>query len=103
HDRIALFSPYARSAEHSAQLSPARLRRYEARFKAGEINFLNCSTTMEMGVDIGSVNGVMMTNVPPSIANYRQRVGRAGRRGQPLSLAFTFAKDRPLDLEAFRD
>ncbi|TPL71382.1 DEAD/DEAH box helicase [Mesorhizobium sp. B2-3-15] len=103
HDRIALFSPYARSAEHSAQLSPARLRRYEARFKAGEINFLNCSTTMEMGVDIGSVNGVMMTNVPPSIANYRQRVGRAGRRGQPLSLAFTFAKDRPLDREAFRD
>ncbi|WP_292583900.1 DEAD/DEAH box helicase [Mesorhizobium sp.] len=103
HDRIALFSPYARSAEHSAQLSPARLRRYEARFKAGEINFLNCSTTMEMGVDIGSVNGVLMTNVPPSIANYRQRVGRAGRRGQPLSLAFTFAKDRPLDREAFRD
>lgn len=103
HDRIALFSPYARSAEHSAQLSPGRLRRYEARFKAGEINFLNCSTTMEMGVDIGSVNGVMMTNVPPSIANYRQRVGRAGRRGQPLSLAFTFAKDRPLDREAFRD
>lgn len=103
HDRIALFSPYARSAEHSAQLSPARLRRYEARFKAGEINFLNCSTTMEMGVDIGSVNGVLMTNVPPSIANYRQRVGRAGRRGQPLSLAFTFAKDRPLDRETFRD
>lgn len=103
HDRIALFSPYARSAEHSAQLAPSRLRRYEAKFKAGEINLLNCSTTMEMGVDIGSVNGVMMTNVPPSIANYRQRVGRAGRRGQPLSLAFTFAKDRPLDRETFRD
>lgn len=103
HDRIALFSPYARSAEHSAQLSPLRLRTYEADFKAGRINLLNCSTTMEMGVDIGSVNGVMMTNVPPSIANYRQRVGRAGRRGQPLSLAFTFAKDRPLDREAFRD
>jgi len=103
NDRIALFSPYARSAEHSAQLSPRRLRAYEAEFKAGRINLLNCSTTMEMGVDIGSVNGVMMTNVPPSIANYRQRVGRAGRRGQPLSLAFTFAKDRPLDREAFRD
>jgi len=103
HDRIALFSPYARSAEHSAQLSPGTLREYEAEFKAGQINLLNCSTTMEMGVDIGSVNGVLMTNVPPSIANYRQRVGRAGRRGQPLSLAFTFAKDRPLDREAFSD
>ena len=58
---------------------------------------------MEMGVDIGSVSAVMMTNVPPSIASYRQRVGRAGRRGQPISLAFTFCKDRALDREAFRD
>ncbi|MBO9198227.1 DEAD/DEAH box helicase [Rhizobium sp. 16-449-1b] len=103
HDRIALYSPYSRSAEHSAQLSPWQLRHYESEFKSGRINLLNCSTTMEMGVDIGSVNGVLMANVPPSIANYKQRVGRAGRRGQPLSLAFTFAKDRPLDREAFRN
>lgn len=102
-DRLALFSDYFRSAEHSAQQQPRRLRRYEREFKAGAINVLNCSTTMEMGVDIGSVSHVMMTNLPPSIANYRQRVGRAGRRGQPLSMAFTFCKDRPLDREAFRE
>ncbi len=102
-DRLALFSDYFRSAEHSAQQQPARLRRYEREFKAGAINVLNCSTTMEMGVDIGSVSHVMMTNLPPSIANYRQRVGRAGRRGQPLSMAFTFCQDRPLDRAAFRD
>lgn len=102
-DRIALFSDYARSAEHSAQQESRRLRKYESEFKAGRINILNCSTTMEMGVDIGSVSSVMMTNVPPSIANYRQRVGRAGRRGQALALAFTFCKDRPLDREAFLD
>jgi hypothetical protein len=91
-DRIALFAEYARSAEHSAQQDSRRLRRYEQEFKDGRINILNCSTTMEMGVDIGSVSSVMMTNVPPSIANYRQRVGRAGRRGQAVALAFTFAK-----------
>lgn len=102
-DRIALFSEYARSAEHSAQQQSGRLRRYEREFKAGRINILNCSTTMEMGVDIGSVSSVMMTNVPPSIANYRQRVGRAGRRGQALAMAFTFCKDRPLDRDAFAD
>lgn len=102
-DRIALFADYARSAEHSAQQDSGRLRRYERDFKAGRINILNCSTTMEMGVDIGSVSSVMMTNVPPSIANYRQRVGRAGRRGQAVALSFTFCKDRPLDREAFRD
>ena len=102
-DRIALFADYARSAEHSAQQDTRRLRRYEREFKDGKVNILNCSTTMEMGVDIGAVSSVMMTNVPPSIANYRQRVGRAGRRGQSLALAFTFCKDRPLDREAFRD
>jgi superfamily II DNA/RNA helicase len=102
-DRIALFADYARSAEHSAQQESGRLRRYERDFRAGRINILNCSTTMEMGVDIGSVSSVMMTNVPPSIANYRQRVGRVGRRGQAVALAFTFCKDRPLDREAFRD
>lgn len=102
-DRIALFSDYFRSAEHSAQQPPKRLRRYEMEFRGGGINVLNCSTTMEMGVDIGSVSHVMMTNLPPAIANYRQRVGRAGRRGQALSMAFTFCKDRPLDHDAFRN
>ncbi len=102
-DRIAHFSEYFRSAEHSAQQPPSKLRRYEREFKSGQINVLNCSTTMEMGVDIGSVSHVMMTNLPPSIANYRQRVGRAGRRGQALSLAFTFCRDRPLERDAFRD
>ena len=102
-DRIAYFSDYFRSAEHSAQQRPAKLRAYERAFKSGAINVLNCSTTMEMGVDIGSVSHVMMTNLPPSIANYRQRIGRAGRRGQPISMGFTFCKDRPLDRDAFRD
>jgi superfamily II DNA/RNA helicase len=103
NDRIALFADYARSAEHSAQQDSQTLRTYEKAFKEGRINVLSCSTTMEMGVDIGAVESVMMTNVPPSIASYRQRVGRSGRRGQSLSLAFTFCKDRPLDREAFRD
>jgi ATP-dependent helicase YprA (DUF1998 family) len=103
HDRIALESPYFRAAEHSAQQPPTRLRFYEKEFKEGRINVLNCSTTMEMGVDIGSVSAVMMTNVPPSVANYRQRVGRAGRRGQGFALALTYARTTPLDLETFRD
>jgi len=103
HDRSALLSPYLRAAEHSAQQPPARLRRFEGEFKAGQINILNCSTTMEMGVDIGSVSAVMMTNVPPALANYRQRVGRAGRRRQGFASSLTYTRDTPLDREAFRD
>ncbi|WP_427454504.1 DEAD/DEAH box helicase [Litorimonas sp. WD9-15] len=102
HDRVAKFSNYYRTAEHSAQNSRQLLVEYENEFKAGHINVLNCSTTMEMGVDIGSVNGVVMSNLPPSIANYRQRIGRAGRRGQSAALGYTIAKSKPLDMEAFR-
>jgi DEAD/DEAH box helicase domain-containing protein len=103
HDGVALLSPYLRAAEHSAQQPANRLRRFETEFKAGEINVLNCSTTMEMGVDIGSVSAVMMTNVPPALANYRQRVGRAGRRRQGFASSLTYTRDTPLDREAFRD
>ena len=103
HDRAATLAPYIRAEEHSAQQPPFRLRAFEDQFKRGEINLLACSTTMEMGVDIGSIEAVLNTNVPPSIANYRQRVGRAGRRGQGFASSLTFARDTPLDREAFVD
>lgn len=103
HSRAATFAPFIRAEEHSAQQPPHRLRRFETEFKEGKINLLACSTTMEMGVDIGSIEAVLNTNVPPSIANYRQRVGRAGRRGQGFASSLTFARDTPLEREAFRD
>ncbi len=103
HDRIAIYPPFLRAQEHSAQIDRPVLQNYEERFKAGEINLLTCSTTMEMGVDIPNVALAVNANVPPSVSNYRQRVGRAGRRGEPWAFAMTFCRDLPLDHAVFQN
>ena len=58
---------------------------------------------MEAGVDIGSLSAVMMGNVPPQRFNYQQRVGRAGRRGNPLSIALTVARANSHDITNFHE
>lgn len=103
HDRAAKLTPWLRAAEHSAQQASSVLRRYEREFKQGRINVLGCSTTMEMGVDIGSIEAVLNTNTPPAIANYRQRVGRAGRARQPIAVGLTLCKNKPLDRMTIAD
>ncbi len=75
--------------EHTAQVMPADRIRREERFKRGDLAVMYSSATMELGVDIASLNVVNMRNVPPTPANYAQRSGRAGRSGQP-ALVFSY-------------
>ncbi len=103
NDRVVEGAGYFRAVEHSAQQSGKRLARYESLFKRGEINLMSCSTTMEMGVDIGGINMVAMNNVPPHPANYLQRAGRAGRRAETRSVALTVCKNNPHDQHVFQN
>ncbi|XUO89063.1 DEAD/DEAH box helicase [Halomonas sp. KM072] len=100
-DRTVEGGFYYRTAEHSAQQSAQRLQQYEALFHSSKINVLNCSTTMEMGVDIGGISAVVMNNVPPHPANYLQRAGRAGRRSEPRAVAYTLCKADPHNTRVF--
>lgn len=78
--------------EHTAQLSKLDAAEYQTKFEKNNINALSCSTTFEMGVDVGELETVFLRDIPPSAANYAQRAGRAGRSKSSAAFVMSYAK-----------
>lgn len=78
--------------EHTAQLGREEQQKYQEMFVNKDINALSCSTTFEMGVDVGDLETVYLRNMPPSPANYVQRAGRAGRGKNAAAFSLTYSK-----------
>jgi hypothetical protein len=84
--------------EHTAQVSVDRRKEIEEEFKDKErpTNLLSCTPTLEMGIDVGGLDAILLRNVPPRPDNYAQRGGRAGRRSR-VGLVMGYARATPHD------
>ncbi len=89
--------------EHTAQIASEVATNYQTDFEKNRINALSCSTTFEMGVDLGSLETVFLRDVPPNPSNYIQRSGRAGRSKESSAYTLTYAKLSSHDFNYFNN
>ena len=91
-----------RSEVYKGDVEKRTRRRIEHQFKFGaDMHFLSSGPAMEVGIDIGDLNLLLLYGTPPNINNYLQRIGRAGRRSK-RSLVLSVSKRNPIDYYYYR-
>ena len=100
---IHLFPNLFVQQEHTAQVDKSVARGLQTKFKDHTINILACSTTMEMGVDLGNLEVVLLQSVPPQPANYKQRAGRSGRNNKVRSACITLCSSDIIGLRTLNN
>lgn len=98
---MPLHSQPLRVDMHRAGIPPQYRIRAEKRFKSGESDIIVSTSTLELGIDIGSITTIFNVGAPPNINSYIQRIGRGGRRGKSLAIN-VLDPSAPLDLYYFR-
>lgn len=87
--------------EHTGLLTTEEREALEMSFNVGghadDPNVLTATSTLEMGIDIGDLSTTMLCSVPPTVASYLQRIGRAGR-STGTALVLAVINQRPHDL-----
>lgn len=93
-----------RPEEHTAMVPQDQRERIENWFKGtgDTVNTLVCTPTLELGVDIGALDSILMRNVPPLPANYWQRTGRAGRRHR-MAVSISYCRPTSHDRAYFKE
>jgi ATP-dependent helicase YprA (DUF1998 family) len=81
---------FSKAEEHELLFQDIDLGLDSSNRERPAIDVLSCTTTMEVGIDIGNLSGVSLRNMPPARANYQQRAGRAGRRGNSVATVTAF-------------
>ncbi|MEM4195004.1 MAG: DEAD/DEAH box helicase [Candidatus Anstonellales archaeon] len=83
-------------AVYRSGLTDKERRKIEAEFKEGMYDWLATTSALELGIDIGGVDAVILAGYPGTITRVKQRIGRAGRKGQDAYGIFV-ARESPLD------
>lgn len=98
--RLRLLMPRAQVSVHHGSLSAERRWAAEAGLRSGQLRGVICTSSLELGIDIGSINLVVQYNSPRQASKLLQRVGRSGHSLERVSRGVIIAQDGDDVLEA---